>query len=129
MALRISLKPRERVILGAAVIRNGSGRTNLTVENQVPVLRESDILPPNAVGTPCERIYMAIQLLYVDPDTEASTLESYRSLVADVRRAAPSTEPLIEVVDALVRDRQYYQALKAARALLAHERRLLARVH
>ena len=129
MALRISLKPRERVILGAAVIRNGSGRTHLTVESQVPVLRESDILPPSAVHTPCERIYMAIQLLYVAPESEATTLESYRSLVADVLRAAPSTRPLIEAVDAEVGDRQYYQALKAARALLAHERRLLARVH
>lgn len=128
MALRISLKPRERVILGAAVIRNGPGRTNLTVENQVPVLRESDILPPSAVSTPCERIYMAIQLLYVAPESEAATLETYRSLVADVLQAAPSTRPMIEAVDALVADRHYYQALKAARALLAHERRLFAHV-
>jgi flagellar biosynthesis repressor protein FlbT len=129
MALRIQLKPNERVILGAAVIRNGSTRTSLTVENQVPVLRESDILPPSAVNSPCQRIYMAIQLLYVAPENEADTLETYRSLVADVLGAAPSTRPLIEAVDALVTERQYYQALKAARALLAHERRLLAHVH
>jgi flagellar protein FlbT len=129
MALRINLKPHERVILGAAVIRNGPSRTNLTVENQVPVLRESDILPPSAVHTPCQRIYMAIQLLYVAPESEATTLETYRSLLADVLRAAPSTRPMIEAMDALVGERQYYQALKAARALIAHERRLLDHVH
>jgi flagellar biosynthesis repressor protein FlbT len=129
MALRISLKPRERVILGAAVIRNGTVRTTLTVENQVPVLRESDIMPPSAMNTPCERIYMAIQLLYVAPESEATTLETYRSLVADVLRAAPSAHPMVEAMDALVGEQQYYQALKAARALLAHERRLLSHVH
>jgi flagellar protein FlbT len=129
MALRITLKPRERVIVGAAVLRNGSVRTNLTVESQVPVLREPDILSPSAVHTPCGRIYMALQLLYVAPESDGSTLATYRSLVADVLKAAPSTRPLIEAVDAHVTAKRHYQALKSARALLEHERKLLSHVH
>jgi flagellar biosynthesis repressor protein FlbT len=129
MALRITLKPRERVIVGTAVLRNGAVRANLTIDNQVPVLRESDILSPSAVHTPCERIYMALQLLYVAPESGENTLETYRSLVSDVLRAAPSTSPLIQAMDAHVAAGQHYQALKCARALIEHERRLLAHVH
>ena len=40
MALRLKLKPGERVIVGGAVVRNGSSRAELFVENDTPVLRE-----------------------------------------------------------------------------------------
>ena len=129
MALRITLKPHERVIVGAAVLRNGAVRANLTIDNQVPVLRESDILSPAAVHTPCERVYMALQLLYLAPESDGSSLETYRSLVADVLQAAPSTRALIAAMDTYVAAGQHYQALKCARGLLEHERRLLTHVH
>jgi len=45
MALRITLKPQEKMILGGAVITNGNSfRCNLIIENKVPILREKDIL-------------------------------------------------------------------------------------
>ncbi len=44
MALKIALKPQEKVIIGGAVIQNGKNRSELLVENNVAILREKDIM-------------------------------------------------------------------------------------
>ncbi len=125
MPLRLTLKPRERVIISGAVVRNGDSRIELFIENQVPILREADILSPKAVNTPCERVYLAVQLMYVDQDRETQHRQSYDSLVHDVLEAAPSTKQLIEEMDDHVRQGRLYQALKSAQALREYEKELL----
>ncbi|MCP4374071.1 MAG: flagellar protein FlbT, partial [Deltaproteobacteria bacterium] len=42
MALKITLKPNERMIIDGAVITNGSTVTDFIIENKVPILRQSD---------------------------------------------------------------------------------------
>jgi flagellar protein FlbT len=128
MALQLNLRPGERVILGGAVVRNGSSRARLRIENEIPVLRESDILRPGAVRTPCEGVYFALQLAYVDPSRSGEHLETYRDLADQVRAAAPSSRPWLEDVDARLEAGDYYRALKCARALLTWERETLSRV-
>lgn len=128
MALHLSLRPGERVILGGAVVRNGSARTRLVVENEVPILRESDILRPGSVRTPCERVYLAIQLAYVDPGQSPHHLGSYRELVDQVLQAAPSCREWITVMDAQVEAGELYRALKSARALISWEKERLEHV-
>ncbi len=125
MALRLTLRPQERVIIGGAVIRNGDTRIEFFVQNEVPVLREPDILGPGSVQTPCERIYLAIQLMYVDPAHASDHLESFHALAADVVQAAPSCRLLIDDLTGLVTAGRLYQALKSARALIAHEKELM----
>jgi len=125
MALRLTLKPHERVIIGGAVIKNGESRTELFISNEVPVLREPDVLSPGSVQTPCERVYLAIQLMYVDPEKSETHIETFRALVADVLEAAPSCRLLIEDMVGLVGAGRLYQALKSARALIAHEKELM----
>ena len=44
MALKIELKPGERVILGDCVVTNDDQRTRLLIEGKVPILREKDIM-------------------------------------------------------------------------------------
>jgi len=125
MALRLTLRPHERVIVGGAVIRNGDSRSELLIENEVPVLREPDILSPNAVRTPCERIYLALQLMYVDHERFAEHVLSYEELVSDVQRAAPSLIPTLQAIEEQVGAGRIYQALKGARGLLDRERELV----
>ena len=127
MPLRLTLKPQERVIIGGAVVRNGDSRIELHIENKVPILREADILSPNAVETPCERIYLAVQLMYVDPENIEQHRQLYDTLVDDVLEAAPSTKPMIEAVNGQVIAGRHYQALKSAKALLDYEEELLSR--
>lgn len=127
MALRLTLKPGERAIIGEAVVRNGRNRVHLLVENEVPVLRESDIVLPKAVGTPCERIYLALQLVYVDPGKRPEHLQTLRILTDELTQAAPSFRPLVDQILALVAGKRFYQALKSAQTLREHERELLTR--
>ncbi len=128
MPLRLTLKPNERAILGGAVLTNGKHRAELFVETEVPVLRGADILSPALVRTPCERIVLAIQLMYVDPQRRPAHEQAYRQLVDDVLDASPSSRALIEPIDAEVRAGRFYPALKLGRKLLAYERELLSHV-
>ena len=128
MALRLTLKPHERVLIGSAVLTNGRHRTELSVENHVPVLRGGDILSPSAVRTPCERIVLALQLVYVEPGRRDAHLETYRSLVAELLDAVPSTRSLIEPIDEAMRASRWYPAIKYGRALLHFEKELLSHV-
>jgi len=128
MALRLSLRPHERIIVSGAVIQNGRARTELLIENEVPVLREPDIMSPGKVRTPCERIYLALQLIYVDPEHSSESLATFRALVDDVLNAAPSCRRLIEPIEEFVAAGRLYHALKSARALLDHEKELISHV-
>jgi flagellar biosynthesis repressor protein FlbT len=129
VALRLVLKPHERLIVGGAVLRNGGTRTELMIENTVPVLRDRDILRLSTATTPCSRIYLAIQLMYVEPEQRTKQRDTYLVLIRDVLTAAPSTRELIERIDAEVGAGRYYQALKVARELLTYEQTLLAHAH
>jgi len=128
MPLRLTLKPHERAILGGAVLTNGKHRAELYVETEVPVLRGSDILSPSQVRTPCERIVLAIQLMYVDPQRRAEHEQTYRTLVDDVTDASPSSRRYLDPIDDLVRAGSYYPALKQGKELLSFERELLSHV-
>jgi flagellar protein FlbT len=121
MALKITLKPGERIIIGGAVIKNGSSSTNLLVENPVPILRQRDILNREEADTPCKRIYLVVQLMYIDGTNLAAHHKIYWSLVKDLLKAAPSTLPFIDRISDLILGAKYYQALKMARKLIEYE--------
>lgn len=128
MALTMRLKPGERLILGGVVIRNGEHRTTLHVETKAPVLRTQDILRPRDVKTPCERIVLALQLLYIEPQRADAHHRTYLGLASDVREAAPSCRAHLDKIDALLLQGEPYRALKAGKPLLAAERRLIGHV-
>jgi len=129
MALRLVLKPHERLIVGGAVLRNGNARAEFMIENTVPVLRERDILSPSTATTPCSMIYLALQLMYVEPQHRDSHRATYDTLVNDVLTAAPSTRDLMTRVNEHLEAGRYYHALKVARELLTYEHTLLANAH
>lgn len=128
MPLKLELKPRERLIVGNSVIRNGNGRAQLLIENDVPVLREGDVLGPARVNTVCERIYLALQLLYVDPGRAELHRQTLAVLMEDVAAAAPSLGPLLDEITDLVAQGRLYQAIKKARNLFDRERELINHV-
>jgi flagellar protein FlbT len=128
VAFRLTLKPHERLVLDGAVIRNAGGRTVLIVENEVPILRERDILSPSEVKTPADRVVMAIQLMYVEPDRRDAMRVTYQTLSQELRDAAPSLAADLDLVDGHVSAGRFYQGLRAARQLRDHERRMLDHV-
>lgn len=125
MALKISLKPHERLIIGGAVVTNGDTKCDLIVENNIPILRQKDILREEEVNTPCRRIYFLVQLMYVDEGNLVTHHGTYWNLVRDVVQAAPSTIVLIDQISEEILNARYYQALKLARKLIEYEKELI----
>ena len=128
MSLKISLKPHEKLVIGGAVITNGKVRSDFVVENNVPILREKDIMNLQDADSPCKRIYFVIQLMYVDGRNMADHHKTYWDLVKDVAEAAPSRKPLLHEISEDVINNRYYQALKLTRKLIAYEQEVINRV-
>jgi flagellar protein FlbT len=126
MGLVLTLKPQERIILGGAVVRNnGAYSARLLIETPVPILRCPNILAESDVHTPCGRIYMAIELLYIQPEHREECMKHYLTLMEEVLTAAPSLTPLLQEVGPLVLDGEYYKALQKMKILLQKEQGLL----
>src|SRR5471032_989467 len=92
MALKVELKPGERIVIGECVITNDDQRTRLLIECSAPVLREKDIMTAERANTPGKRIYLAVQLMYPASDPRTHH-EVYFALSRDIVGAAPSTWP------------------------------------
>lgn len=124
MALKVELKPGERFIIGDSVITNDKQRTRLFVEGNAPILREKDIIRPEEADTPCKKIYVVLQMLYLTDDIEQHQ-ENYFSMMKDVRDAAPSLTPYFARINNEILTGSFYKALKEAQALIAQEGELL----
>ena len=127
MPLRVELKPKERVIIGTAVIRNGDQRTRFFIEGEAPILREKDILTPESADTPAKRIYLAVQLMYLKGEI-SDHHEVYFPLVKDFLAAVPRATPIIADVNNLLLTGEFYKALKEVKKLIAFEEEVLSNV-
>jgi len=95
MALKITLKPPEKFILGGAVIAKRRCQDTFVVENDVPILREKDIMTLSSADTPCRNIFY-VQLMYIDERNLSEHHKAYWELVKDVAEAAPSVRPMLK---------------------------------
>lgn len=125
MPLRLDLKPHEKLFIGGAVLVNGDARSSFTVLNDVSILREKDIMTDAQANTPCKRIYLTIQLMYMDQTNLAQYHQSYWAQIKEVISAAPSTMELISRISEQLLAAQYYQALKIAMELIKYEKELI----
>jgi flagellar biosynthesis repressor protein FlbT len=124
MALRIELKPGERIIIGECVITNNGQRASFLIEGRAPLLREKDVMTVERADSPAKRIYLAIQLMYTSRDPRAHH-DVYFALVRDLVQAAPSTWSYIEIINNRILTGDMYKALKESRRLIAYEQELL----
>lgn len=129
MPLKITLKPREIILIGGALLKNGEHLAQFTVENEVPILRQKDILTESEANTVCNKIYYMIQLMYFEPAKLAAHQEVFWELVRQLSAAAPSVLPLIKEIGELILEDRYYQALKACRKLIDYEDQLIRNAH
>ena len=125
MSLKLRLKPHEKLIIGGAVMVNGPKAAEFLIENNVPILRETDIMGESQVTSPARRLYFCVQLMYID----LANLERYHSqfneLSAEIAIAAPSTNPFLIDIYGKVMSSEYYFALKLVRKLIDYEDSLI----
>src|SRR6185369_11143513 len=124
MALKVELKPHERVIIGSCVITNTDQRARLLIDgDNIPILREKDILTPETADTPAKLVYLAVQLMYISPDPQGQH-GTYFNLVREIVTAVPSAWTIIEEINNNILSGDLYRALKDARKLIAYEEKL-----
>ncbi len=120
MPLKLSLKPKEAVVVNGAVLRNGDRRGTMLLQNQARVLRQKDVLDPEATQTPTEHLYFAVMQMYLTGETEGAL---YDQAVTAIAAAIGETqdgevrERLIEISAACAAG-ETYQALTRCRKLL-----------
>ena len=124
MALKIELKPFERIIIGESLITNSDQRTRFVIEGNAPILREKDILTADNANTPIKRIYLCVQMMYLENDI-AKYQDTYFEFVKDVLAAMPSSRKQIEAASNHILSGAFYKALKDIKKLMAREDELL----
>lgn len=127
--LVLKLGPRERVLINGAVIENGDKRSRLSIVTPgANILRLRDAIHPEEVTTPVRRVCYITQLV-LSGDTDPK--EAHHQLMRGIEQLSQvftdrdSRIHLTQATDAM-KAGHHYQALKALRALLPREARLLA---
>jgi flagellar protein FlbT len=126
MALKIELKPFERIIIGESLITNSDQRTRFLIEGTAPILREKDVLTAETADTPVKRIYLCVQMMYLENDI-AKYQALYFEFVKDLLAAAPSFKNQIEVASNYILSGAFYKALKDIKKLMAREAKMLGK--
>lgn len=123
MALKLTLKPHEKIIVNGAVLSNGPTKTSFSIENTAVILRQKDILTEEQANTPAKRIYFCLQMAYLDEEHERDYLEKANHLVREFVEAVPTEEVrgILEPVGVDVSKRSYFPALKQLRKLIVFE--------
>ena len=125
MSLKITLKPHERMIIAGAVVTNGSTKSELYVENTVPLLRQKDIMGEQDAQSLCRQLYFTVQLMYIDEGNLSTHHDTYWKIVKVLVKAAPSMVGFIDQISELILNRQYYPALKIAQKLIEYEQEVI----
>lgn len=126
MSLCIELKPNEKLFVNGAVVSNGPRRAQFNdLNDDAQILREKDILTHAMADTPCKRIYLAAQLIYMDQSERDRYLDVLLGIARQVAVAAPSMRSLIEELHANLAKSDFYQNLKTAKKLVNYESELM----
>ncbi|WP_353475745.1 flagellar biosynthesis repressor FlbT (plasmid) [Salipiger sp. H15] len=126
MALNLTLKPFERIVVNGCMMRNGGRKTTLTVENRADIIRETDLLKPEAAATPVRAAYFLIQSALIYPERRDALTKSAQQQLAKL--ATVFTPELAQhVFEAAnnVSRREYFTALRDLRPLIKRELEVL----
>jgi flagellar protein FlbT len=127
--LVLKLGPHERVLINGAVIENGEKRSRLAVVTpNAHILRLRDAIHPEEVNTPVRRVCYIAQLVL---SGDAAAGDARMQLLRGIEQLSqvltdPDSRQQLTLATAMVLEDQHYQALKALRALLPREERLMA---
>jgi flagellar protein FlbT len=125
MALKVELKPNERILIGNVVLRNGETRTRFFIEGSAPILREKDIVTEEGADTIAKKIYFTVQLMYISDDM-GKYQQAYIDLISKFTQAAPSSIAFVAEINNHILTGQMYKALKVARKLIEYETELMS---
>lgn len=125
MALRLTLKPNERVIVNGCVLKNGPRRHVLEVENRADVLRGEEMLDAQSATTPARRIAYQVQICLVSPSHREALVPEVKAGLKALLGALPRFETEICDAECRIDELNYYAAFRTLTPIFAWEDRLL----
>ncbi len=129
--LVLKLRPGERVLINGVVMQNGDRRAKLNIlTSDAHILRLRDAIHPDEANTPVRRVCYIAQLVLAG---EAEPALGRKQLLSGIEQLSqvfkdPDSRSHLNLATAHVVENRFYPALKALRALLAREQRLMERV-
>ncbi|WP_102223662.1 flagellar biosynthesis repressor FlbT [Acidimangrovimonas sediminis] len=126
MALKITLKANERMVVNGCVIRNTDRRHVLIIENRADVVRGEDLLEETTEATPVRQAYFLIQTALIQPDLRDRLIPAIQEKLVDIAMiyTVRLADGVFEAANH-VAVRDFYKAMAALRPLLKHEREVL----
>ena len=130
MALRLTLKPNERIVINGCVIQNSDRRQMITIENHAEVVRESDLLKEDEARTPVKEVYFLIQASLLDQNVR-------EKLIPKVQKKLGQLVPLFHdemskhFIEAAqhVSTSDYYNAMRSLRPVINYEAQLFEMIN
>lgn len=126
MALRLTLKPNEKIVINGCVIRNADRRQTLTIENYADVVRGVDLLEETEAATPVKKVYFFIQSALLRPEIRSDLRPVIHKSLAEL---VPIFNEQIagHIFEAAnhVSAANYYKAMRALREVMRYEDELL----
>lgn len=129
MALKLTLKPDERIIVNGCAMRNSGRRHVLTIESKADVIRGQDLLDPEGAATPVRRVYFLIQTALTRADLRDDLLapiQKQLAVLATVFTGGRNGQ-IFEAAN-FVSIGDYYKALRALRPVMRHEEEIFDRL-
>lgn len=115
--LKITLKPFERIEIGALTLINGwTESSTFSIEGIAPVLRQANTIREDLADTSLRRVYLCLQKLYLQRD--GATLDGYRTAAERLLADMPVAAATVAKADEAIAANRLYAALKAYRDLL-----------
>ena len=130
MALKLVLKPGEKIAINGAVVVNGDRRTSFAIENEARILREADIIQHEDATTPAARIYLPIMMMYLTPESTDKMQTEYEKRLAEFVQVISDADALSTCarINAHIASNAYYKAMTECRALMEFEKTRLSDV-
>lgn len=126
MALRLTLKPNEKLIVNGCVIKNADRRQVLIIENQADIVRGVDLLGENEAATPVKKVYFFVQNALLNPemrDALVPVIQDKLGKLVPVFHDEISGHIFEAANNVSVGD--YYKAMSALRPVMEYEAHLL----
>lgn len=126
MALQLTLKPFERIVINGCVVRNSARKSTIVVETKADVVRGQDLLSKKAAVTPVNQAYFLIQTALIEPAHQDKLRKPIQQQLAGLATAfgPPNVHNVFEAAN-FVSQGDYYKALRALRPLMKREAEIL----
>lgn len=127
MALKLTLKPNERIVVNGCVLRNSGRRHVLTVESHADIVRGHDLLEPDGEATPVRQAYFLVQSALIRAELREKLVPLIQKQLADlVGCFGPDHRTKVFEAANFVSQGDYYKAMRALRPVMSREAEVLA---